>query len=859
MMDEKRENVQKQIAELLYKYFVINDKYIAMQMPDGKYIPKKVFCSPKLIYDMLVNRASMGTYQQRYCTDIIKWICLDFDCENPEQLPELIKYYVQPVARQLRKMGICFLAEFSGRRGIHLWIHFIGTTTKELGYEIIDHISKDYRNRIKEEKHFGLDLFPAVARGSNKLGKQVKIPLSTHKKGGISFFIPDIENGDIKEWIFLPERDGFWEKQREILLNYKRNDLEKIWGVLGISPKLQERNKGLLYKKEFLLTNKKISLEQIQKKCNDCKVFRQIIDRAIEGNLRYLDRLVLAGCFGQVDNGDFLVTIMSNQHNYDASVTQKYIGAIKGKYYPVTMMYLYDLYDEPMEKDLNPNESILSYVADKMGFTGSVHKINSEYRNNEKQSFIEMIYNKELQYMRYDDEVLTVAGYLRMKNLKQYDFCKIETRLKSIISGEEQTLELPEDYYTVHKRWEEGKEAPRYLVSLCAEERILTTALIFELIRETGWRFRSYSYNLNFFDVGSVFVPWFHAWGNFQQEIKNYLNIDFFSDFGLIKIDLTNFYDCIYMHSVYQQMKEALSETALNNGKIKNIYDYLCWYTENLMTNIHGSIRGVPQGPAYARVLAELFLSTILTEFCKKYGYEGINYRILRYVDDIYVVYHDMDGLAFLHKFNDYIGQRGLQINRGKSAVYERIGDMKEWEKESILGDGEKNYFVKTIQELELEDEEEQQEKIREFEKYLTRKGKWNISDANFILNRKLDPIFVEQYLASYGEQLIQQKVGRGSIYNRLYHEIFIRDEWLDRFFLQKLYLKIPIDTVNFKNFISVCYFELPRILTLERELQIKFATWLKELNNLELEEESTARVIRKIICDEKGYENENG
>lgn len=190
-------------------------------------------------------------------------------------------------------------------------------------------------------------------------------------------------------------------------------------------------------------------------------MFRQIIDRAIEGNLRYLDRLVLAGCFGQVDNGDFLMTIMSIQHNYDASVTQKYIDAVKGKYYPVTLMYLYDLYDEPMEKELNPNESILSYVADKMGLEDAIHEINSEYRNDAKQSFIEMIYNKEFQYMRYDDEVLTVAGYLRIKNLKQYDFQKIETRLKSIISGERQTLELPKNYYTVHKRWEEGKEAPR--------------------------------------------------------------------------------------------------------------------------------------------------------------------------------------------------------------------------------------------------------------------------------------------------------------------------------------------------------------------------------------------------------------
>lgn len=165
----------------------MNDKYIAVQMPDGKYIPKKVFCSPQLIYDMLISEASMGVYQQKYCTDIIKWICLDFDCDNAEYINELVERYVRPAVCQLKELGIQFLAEYSGRRGIHLWIHFRGTITKALGYKIIDKISRGYRKRVREESYLALDLFPAVAGGSNKLGKQVKLPLSKHRKGKLSF------------------------------------------------------------------------------------------------------------------------------------------------------------------------------------------------------------------------------------------------------------------------------------------------------------------------------------------------------------------------------------------------------------------------------------------------------------------------------------------------------------------------------------------------------------------------------------------------------------------------------------------------------------------------------------------------
>ena len=112
---------------------------------------------------------------------------------------------------------------------------------------------------------------------------------------------------------------------------------------------------------------------------------------------------------------------------------------------------------------------------------------------------------------------------------------------------------------------------------------------------------------------------------SFKQEVENYLYLDFFKEYGMIKLDLTNFYDSIYMHALYQQMNETLSEKTLEKEKVKRILDYLCWYTESLMSSIHGDIRGIPQGPAYARVLAELFLSTILAEFCKIYNYKDTN------------------------------------------------------------------------------------------------------------------------------------------------------------------------------------------------------------------------------------------
>ncbi len=851
-MDEKTKNIQKQIAKLLFENYVINDKYAGVQMPDGKYVCKKIRWSVDLIYNMLVAKSSLGVYQQKYCTNSIKWICLDFDCADLSELSKILENYIRPAALKLEKLNVNFLAEFSGRRGVHLWINFKGTISKNSGYEIVEKILKIFNFKKGKNEFFNLDVFPATSRGSAKLGKQVKLPLSKHKKGSMSFFISDIKNSKIDDWIKSFEKENFWETQLNILQKYEKNDTEKIFKIFNINPDAKEKNSSILYKKEFLLANKKLTLQEIQKKCKNCKVIQEIINRAIDGNLRYLDRLVLSGCFFKNEN--FLVEIMQNQKNYNPDLTQKYINAAKGKYYPVTLAYLYDLYNEEIEKDLDPNQTMLSYLAEKLGLQNSIFEIKKQdSKENAKNSlsFFEIIREKELNYMRYNDEVVGVLEYLKIKNLKQYDFELLKEKFENIISKPFRE-DFSKNNYTIYKRWEENKENPRYLVSLSAQERILTTALVFELAKEANLNFNSYSYNLNFFDCGSVFIPWFSGWQNFQQEVENYLNLEFFQDCSLIKIDLKNYYDSIYLHSLYKQMGNLLFEKNGKKDKIKNIFDFFCSYTENLMKNARGTIRGIPQGPAYARVLSELFLSAIIKEFEKKQTPKSQNYKIMRYVDDIYVAYEGKNPKNFLQEFCDHIEKIGLKINAEKTVVFERIGDMTNFEKESIFNTSKENYLIKSIQDLELEEEEEQKEKIREFEKYLARKGAWSINDANFILNRHLDPIFTEQYLSYYGEKLIEQKIGRGSIYQHLYREIFSREKWFEKFFSKQLYKKIPPNSLNFKNFLSVSYFKISKIFSLKQEQIFQFVKWLDELNDLENDEKSTICAIKDLINDEK-------
>lgn len=135
--------------------------------------------------------------------------------------------------------------------------------------------------------------------------------------------------------------------------------------------------------------------------------------------------------------------------------------------------------------------------------------------------------------MKYDDEVLSVDDYLELSGLCQFDLLSIKRQFEAVIEGNITEHDLPVKY-TMYERMEEGKNEPRILVSLCPYDRVLTTALIYELIENMGQRFHSYSYNLNYFyDAGSVFMPWYDSWKRFQQDVENYLFLDF-----LVKMEL---------------------------------------------------------------------------------------------------------------------------------------------------------------------------------------------------------------------------------------------------------------------------------------------------------------------------------
>lgn len=823
-----------EISKLLFELLVANDSVLSLQMPDGNYIPQVVSYDYSLFQKMIEQNESIGVYQQKRYSDLIKWICLDFDCKKQGNgnVKSLYNQYVNKVCERLDNFNLNYLLEFSGRRGIHIWIVFDSFIKKNEAYQLEMKILEEISSKIKDDLDYGIDLFPATRCGRNKYGKAVKLPLSTHKKGGQSFFFRKGED-------FL-NNEIIYEEQYDILSKYRMNSLKSLFEILG---KSDVKRYTLIYKKEYAVNkSSKFSLNEIFDKCNGSKVLNSIFENVKNSNMSYYDKLIMCSTFGNFSDENLIYDIFKLQDNYDASLTNYYVTKLRKQLFPITMGYLYDTYNENLEEDIEPNQTVLEYICKNVGIDIAYlpkNKLNSS-------QFIKELSTKEFNYFLYNDEVINIRDYFDLKNMSNYECQNISMQIDSIVEGNVDLLNKNHSF-NIYVRHEEDKN--RILVSLNPHDRVLTTALIFKFIQLLKWDFNSFSYKLNYYNYGGVFFPWFDSWKRFERSVELYLSFDVFNDYGLIKVDIKNFYDNIYFHSIYSQMKEAISKNSSLDEKnqMNHILTFLTKFNENLMLKINDTIKGVPQGPVYARVLAELFISTIILEFQKKFSNYS-NYSIFRYVDDIFIIYHGLDGEKFLNNFKYHLNQHGLKINFDKTKYFPRIGNMTNIEKSELFENSKWNYSIQNIKNLKLEDDYIFEEKLKLFNSYLNRNQCWNINDANFILGGYIDEVLVKKYISRYIKSLVTSEIGRGSIFIKLYNVIFDDYTLLVNFFINKMYLEIPKKTLNFKNFINALYFNEKKLKNyVGNENLNALMCYLLSLSDLDDEDKSTIQSLNLI------------
>lgn len=833
----------KKIAEKLYENFVVNTSVAAIQQKKSKYFTVKSPITVSLIEEMLRGGHSIGTYQQQTNQNKLRWICFDFDCknQNKEELKILKGEYVDALISQLEELHISYLLEFSGRRGIHVWIFLDQVITKDLAFTIVTKLRDSFYYKIVMDGRFGLDCFPKTGSGkvNNKYGLQVKLPLSRHQLGTYSYFI-DKDEDQFNSVESLDEK--FLSNQLTFLEGIKKNSIEEIVDKLAITQKMSTEN-IIKYHKKILVGKREISLDEIREVFVLDEILNSIWLHIADGRLTSLERVVLLGVFGHMENGEqLLLEILKKQQNYNSQITHNMIAKYKKYYFPITFNYLYELYNNrncPIEKrDMFIDE----YIFKALDIPYHMSNVN-DFSN--KINFVENIIEKEINYFMYNDEVYHLQTLYKLNSFSYYDYCKIEEIISKIESGKYSVPSKIE--FRKYIRNEEDKQ--RILISLGAQERVITTALVNKMIMYLQKDYSSYSYHLNFGIGGDVFYPWISSWMRFKNDISQYFSYPIFENYVCAKMDIKGFYDNIYLQTMFENILQH--KEIKQYEKFKNIYKYLNSINEKIMLESVGDLRGVPQGPAYARVLAEIVLEEMISQFFMSNSmYQEV--KSYRYVDDMFMFFPStIDGEMLIRDLAGFLEEKGLYLNLKKTKNYGKIGDLSLVDKLELQEFRDLNYDVFQVREDNWINTIDKAEFENVYIRYIYRKNNWDINDANLIFSDKVSNTLQEKYFEEFYERILSSQFGRGSLFRKFYNKIFNDVTKSHSFFYNRDYVKIPADSINFKNMLCMLVLCIDNIsLNIDKDGILTLKEYLKKC---EISEEvQNAEILLELKLQEK-------
>lgn len=808
-MKDSMDLLLDEVSNELFQKFVTNDTVVGVQRDDGIYIATKATVTPFLIKKMLKSGAALGAYQQLTYLDLLRWICFDFDCKKDAggNVKELKEKYVIPFTKVLDSLNIKYIIEYSGRRGFHIWILFNRAIPKNLGYLIQDRLLDGMKSCLAADLVYGLDRFPKVLSGKkkNKYGSMVKIPLSRHQKGTYSYFVNDINNFSCEK---IEKFDtSFLRSQLECLKKFSVNNPIEL--IERIKLDVQQIEIEEFVKRQFVTPKENYSFEQLERAFESDSALKIIWRNISNGKMTICDRKIMLGTFAHIREGEkILWQIFKMQSNFNAEITNEEIRKNKRVYFPLTIQYLHSIYGVSPCKD---QRSIAEFVLEKMDIPFE----SCEIKKSKDSLLIESILKKENNYFHYNDEVLSLKIEQDFRFFSFYDISESNSVLKKIIAGEAETP-LDIDYMSFLRK-EEKKE--RIMISLGVKERVLTTALIFELVSRIQKDYKSYSYHLNLSEGGDVFSPWINSWSKFIQDVSVFFNLKLFEDFGFIKADLKNCYDSIFLSSLKNTLLKSIDKKEKIGKEISNICNYLISFNERLMINAVGSQKGVPQGPAYARVLVEFILDSIIDEFIEKNITLSNKVKIFRYVDDMYIFYDStLDGEKILMELASFFEKNSLFFNKEKTKIYGKISNLSLEELEEFGRLNQLMYDVTQEKSVLLDGDP-----CFAMDRFVLRNGEWSINDANFLLSNCIDLPNRIDFAKKHLEQIAASDMGRGSVFRKFYKLLF-SSLFLFQLFINKEYYKeIPINSINFKNFIQILFTSVQNNTLLEnKENQLK-------------------------------------
>ena len=342
------------------------------------------------------------------------------------------------------------------------------------------------------------------------------------------------------------------------------------------------------------------------------------------------------------------------------------------------------------------------------------------------------------------------------------------------------------------------------MYSYSAKDRVISTTIMFllddilagEYTSSNGY---SYKLNRNKYKSNKIFEPWNYSWMNYKKEIEDKICDESFDDYYIIKLDLRKFYDNInhvFLREILYNKPNAHVVAKLDKLNKTELSEYknLCEYLITLISKTNKE-KGVPQGPAFARYLSEIFISKI-DNIIKKHIDPEMEFYF-RYVDDMIILVKDEEKAKSIFKET----KRELAILNLKLNYEKQIIDKVKNIKYDLITEDLNKYFVDGIDENTPEYVKQKAKIILQnmFEKIKCNdSGEVNYKNFPFFLTHLIDKKYLEINKKNIKSCITKSNIGRGSMYKHFYKNIIFQDN------VEKLDFYKNIKDLSRSNFINI-------------------------------------------------------
>ncbi|MFK5894392.1 MAG: RNA-directed DNA polymerase [Pseudomonadota bacterium] len=377
---------------------------------------------------------------------------------------------------------------------------------------------------------------------------------------------------------------------------------------------------------------------------------------------------------------------------------------------------------------------------------------------------IDVVRNAELNYVFQNDEAQSRVVINELSNLDS----------ENLLNRVELFIEKNVCFTSYMHERNEGNKT-RVLVSLGATERVVTSCIMKQLIYflDIDPSVNSYGYSPNKgFSEGYIFKPWLYLWINFLSNISSAIELPCNKEFYIVKTDIKGFYDNIPHDNLKRLLLGGVNSRIDKNlnilteemrTKYKELISILFYVTKNVTeSNI-----GLPQGPAYARYLAELYLDNIDSKFENEIS-AGKIILYQRYVDDMFFIVETEDeAKKILADLTADLDLLGLNINNEKTI----ISKIKNFSTEFNSYRSQSKYAVDSVS-RNFDDATNTQKNLalNEFMK-LVQSDSCN-DDLAFIFSHLTGVEHVNDIKREIVTPTLIESIGRGSVYKHLFNFI---------------------------------------------------------------------------------------